>query len=154
MASRTNTFIGEYRYSIDSKGRINVPSKFRQSLSPDSDETFVITRGLDECVWVYPLEEWERIEDSLRGLTFLKQKERTFIRNIVRWATPTKYDKQGRIMIPAPLIEMAGLDDQVVIIGMLNKIEVWNPDSVDNRDEEFIDPTDEEFGNLAEQIRL
>lgn len=154
MASRTNTFIGEYRYSIDSKGRINVPSKFRQSLSPDSDETFVMTRGLDECVWVYPLEEWERIEDSLRGLTFLKQKERTFIRNIVRWATPTKYDKQGRIMIPAPLIEMAGLDDQVVIIGMLNKIEVWNPDSVDNRDEEFIDPTDEEFGNLAEQIRL
>lgn len=154
MASRTNTFIGEYRYSIDNKGRINVPSKFRQSLSPDSDETFVITRGLDECVWVYPLEEWERIEDSLRGLTFLKQKERTFIRNIVRWATPTKYDKQGRIMIPAPLIEMAGLDDQVVIIGMLNKIEVWNPGNVDNRNEEFIDPSDEEFGNLAEQIRL
>ncbi len=154
MASRTNTFIGEYRYSIDTKGRINVPSKFRQSLSPDSDETFVITRGLDQCIWVYPLEEWERIEDSLRGLTFLKQKERNFIRNIVRWATPTKYDKQGRIMIPGPLVDMAGLDDQVVIIGMLNKIEVWNPDVIDSRQDEFLDPTDEEFASLAEQIRL
>lgn len=154
MSSRANTFIGEYRYSIDSKGRINVPAKYRQSLSPESKETFVITRGLDQCIWIYPLEEWERIEDHLRTLGSLKSKERAFLRNILRWAAPTKYDKQGRIVIPTPLIDMAKLEDQVVIIGMLNKIEVWNPELIDKAEEEFVDLTDDEFGSLTEQIRL
>ncbi len=154
MASRTNTFVGEYRYSIDSKGRINIPSKFRQALSPDSEDTFVVTRGLDKCVWVYPLEEWERIEDNLRSLTFLRPKERDFIRQIVRWATPSKYDKQGRVVIPAPLLKMAGLNDQAVIIGMLNKIEIWSPDIIDEEYDAFIDLTDEDYESFAAQIRL
>lgn len=154
MASRTNTFVGEHRYSLDSKGRINVPAKFRQSLSPDSEETFVVTRGLDKCLWVYPLEEWERIEDSLRSLSSLRAKERNFVRQIVRWATPVKYDKQGRIMIPSQLIEFSGLDDQVVIIGMLNKIEIWSPDTLDELHDEFIDLTDEDYESLATRIKL
>ncbi len=154
MVSRTNTFIGEYNYSIDSKGRINIPSKFRQALSPDSDGTFVITRGLDQCVWIYPLEEWERIEDNLRSLTFLRPKERDFIRQIVRYATPTKYDKQGRVMLPATLQKIAELDDQVLIIGMLNKIEVWNPEIIDERYDTFLDLTDEDYESFAAQIKL
>ncbi len=154
MASRTNTFIGEYHYSVDSKGRMNVPAKFRQALSPDSDSTFVITRGLDQCIWIYPLEEWERIEENLRSLTFLRPKERDFIRQIVRWATPTQYDKQGRVMLPSPLLEMSGVSDQVVIIGMLNKIEVWSPDVIDDRYDTFLDLTDDDFESLATQIRL
>ena len=154
MAARTNTFSGEYRYSIDNKGRINIPAKFRQSLSPDSEETFVATRGLDDCVWIYPLEEWERIEDNLRNLTFLRAKERQFIRQITRWATPSKYDKQGRINIPAPLIEIAGLQDQVLIIGVLNKIEVWDPDTLDSTEAAALDLSDEDIESLATQIRL
>jgi len=154
MASRTNTFIGEFRYSVDSKGRINIPSKFRQALSPDSDDTFVLTRGLDPCLWIYPLEEWERIEDNLRSLTFLRSKERDFIRQIVRWATPTKYDKQGRVMIPAPLIQIANLEEQAVIIGMLNKIEVWSPQVIDEKYEQFIDLNDGDYESLAAQVRL
>jgi len=154
MASRTNTFVGEHKYALDSKGRINVPAKFRQSLSPDSNETFVVTRGLDKCVWIYPLEEWERIEDNLRSLSSLRSKEREFVRQIVRWATPTQYDKQGRIMLPSQLISMAGLKDQVVIIGMLNKIEVWNPETLDEQHAEFIDLTDEDYESLATRIKL
>ncbi|HKJ66632.1 MAG TPA: division/cell wall cluster transcriptional repressor MraZ [bacterium] len=154
MVSRTNTFIGEYHYSIDSKGRINIPAKFRQALSPDSDGTFVITRGLDQCVWIYPLEEWERIEDNLRSFTFLRPKERDFIRQIVRHATPTKYDKQGRVMIPATLQNIAALDDEVLIIGMLNKIEVWNPNIIDDRYDSFLDLTDEDYESFAAQIKL
>ncbi len=154
MGSRTNTFVGEHTYSLDSKGRINIPAKFRQALSPDSDETFVITRGLDKCLWIYPLEEWERIEDSLRSLSSLRSKERDFIRQIVRWATTVQYDKQGRVMIPAKLIEMAGLHAQVAIIGMLNKIEVWDPDTLDQQHDEFIDLTDEDYESLATRINL
>ncbi|MBS1272562.1 MAG: Transcriptional regulator MraZ [Candidatus Marinimicrobia bacterium] len=155
MASRTNTFSGQYQYSIDSKGRINVPAKFRQSLSPDSDDTFVITRGLDPCLWIYPLEEWERIEDNLRNLSFLRPKERQFIRQIVRWATPAKYDKQGRITIPSTLLEIADLQDNAIIIGYLNKIEVWNPDNLESEAAE-VDFSDEEYESLAtqNQIRL
>lgn len=155
MASRTNTFTGQFQYSIDSKGRINVPAKFRQSLSPDSDDTFVITRGLDPCLWIYPLEEWERIEDELRNLSFLRPKERRFIRQMVRWATPTQYDKQGRITIPGGLLKMAELQDEALIIGYLNKIEVWNPDKLDGETGEF-DFSDEDYRELAteKQIRL
>lgn len=154
MSSRTNTFVGEHTYSLDSKGRINVPAKFRQALSPDSNETFVITRGLDRCLWIYPLEEWERIEDNLRSLSSLRAKEREFVRQIVRWATAVQYDKQGRIMIPAKLIEMAGLKDQVAIIGMLNKIEVWDPETLDTEHDEFIDLADEDYESLATRIKL
>jgi len=154
MAALTNTFSGEYRYSIDSKGRINIPAKFRQSLSPDSEETFVVTRGMDSCVWIYPLEEWERIVDNLRTLSFLRAKERRFIRQITRWATPSKYDKQGRIIIPAPLIEIAGLEDQVLIIGVLNKIEVWNPAQLDSLEEPALDLSEEDIGTMIPQIRL
>jgi len=154
MASRTNTFIGEYRYSIDNKGRVNIPAKFRQSLSPDSDDTFVVTRGLDHCLWVYPLEEWERIEDNLRTLSSVSPKEREFVRRIVRWATPTKYDKQGRIMIPASLIDLAELHDQAVIIGLLNRIEIWSPDIVDTQHKEEIDFTEEDFKAFASQVKL
>jgi len=154
MAARTNTFSGEYHYSVDSKGRINIPAKFRQSLSPDSEETFVVTRGLDPCVWIYPLEEWERIEDNLRALSFLRTKERRFIRQITRWATPSKYDKQGRIIIPAPLIEISGLEDQATIVGVLNKIEVWHPDTLNTHEAEALDLSDDEITTLAQQIKL
>ncbi len=154
MTTREDTFTGEYRYSIDSKGRINIPAKFRQSLSPDSEETFVVTKGLDPCVWIYPLKEWERIEDNLRALSFLTTKERRFIRQITRWATPSKYDKQGRVMIPAPLIEITGLEDQATIVGVLNKIEVWHPETLNSHEADALDLSDDFVKALAQQIKL
>ena len=75
MTLTNNTFIGEYTYSLDSKGRVNIPSKFRQTLSTDNQNTFVITRGLDSCIWVYPLVQWKEIEENLRNLSSLSSPE-------------------------------------------------------------------------------
>jgi len=127
MTLSKNTFIGEFSYTIDTKGRLNIPSKFRQSLSKDNKNTFVVARGLDKCIWVYPLIEWKQIEKNLRDLSSLSITHRRFIRNTARYATPSTYDKQGRVMLNSSLIEFAGLDKEVLIIGMINKMEIWNP---------------------------
>ena len=116
MTLTPNTFIGEYKYSLDSKGRINIPAKFRQSLSEDNDNTFVATRGQDPCIWIYPIKEWKKIEDELRKLSSISGVHRTFIRQIARSATPSTCDKQGRIMINPPLLSYAGLEKEALII--------------------------------------
>ena len=154
MSRNKNTFIGEYAYSIDAKGRINIPAKFRQVLSEDNEKTFVITRGLDPCVWLYPQVEWDKIEAELRGLSSLSALHRTVVRNAVRYAFSTQYDKQGRIQITPSLIDYSHLDKSILILGMVNKIEVWNPDILDNVDKQSraIDPA--KYEELAEKIKL
>ena len=154
MTLTKNTFIGEYSYSLDSKGRINVPSKFRKALSNDNNNTFVITRGMDSCVWVYPLIQWKDIESNLRNLSSLSKIHRAFVRNTVRYATPSTYDRQGRITLPLSLINYAKLDKDVLIIGMVNKMEIWNPRQLEMNDEETIKIDSTEYDNLAEKITL
>ena len=154
MTLTKNTFIGEYSYSLDSKGRINVPSKFRKVLSNDNDNTFVITRGMDSCVWVYPLIQWKDIESNLRNLSSLSKIHRAFVRNTVRYATPSTYDRQGRITLPPSLINYAKLDKDVLIIGMVNKMEIWNPRQLEMNDEETLKIDSTEYDNLAEKITL
>ena len=107
MTLNKNTFIGEYSYTIDVKGRINIPSKFRNSLSKDNKSSLVVTRGMDKCVWVYPLIVWKSIEDELRKLSSLSSINRSFIRNTVRHASITKLDKQGRISLNQNLISFS-----------------------------------------------
>ena len=127
MTLNKDTFTGEYQYSLDSKGRVNIPAKFRQSLSKKNQNTFVATRGQDPCIWVYPITEWKKIEDELRNLSSVSGVHRTFIRQIARSATPSTCDKQGRITISPSLISYAQLDKDALILGMINKIEIWNP---------------------------
>ena len=152
MTLTSNTFIGEYRYSLDSKGRINIPAKFRQSLSKDNDNTFVATRGQDPCIWVYPIKEWKKIEDELRKLSSISGIHRTFIRQIARSATPSTCDKQGRIIISPSLLSYAGLNKETLILGMINKIEIWNPDILEKVDKNNINDDPNEFNTLAEKI--
>ena len=152
MTLTPNTFIGEYKYSLDSKGRINIPAKFRQSLSEDNDNTFVATRGQDPCIWIYPIKEWKKIEDELRKLSSISGVHRTFIRQIARSATPSTCDKQGRIMISPPLLSYAGLEKEALIIGMINKIEIWNPGTLENVDKNNINDDPNEFNSLSEKI--
>ena len=154
MTLTENTFIGEYSYSLDSKGRINIPSKFRKALSNDNDNTFVITRGMDSCVWVYPLIQWKDIENNLRNLSSLSKIHRAFVRNTVRYATPSTYDRQGRITLPPSLINYAKLDKDVLIIGMVNKMEIWNPRQLEMNDKETLKIDSTEYDNLAEKITL
>ena len=152
MTLTNNTFIGEYAYSLDSKGRVNIPAKFRQSLSDDNEGTFVIARGMDSCIWVYPMVQWNRIESDLRNLSSLSKINRTFVRNIARYASPSTYDKQGRITLTPSLIEYAGLDKDALIIGMVNKIEIWNPNTLNETDRQNMEIDPAAYESLAEKI--
>ena len=154
MTLTDNTFIGEYAYSLDSKGRVNIPAKFRQSLSADSQNTFVITRGLDPCIWVYPLEQWKEIENNLRNLSSVKNIHRTFVRDTARYASPSTYDKQGRITLTPSLTEYAGLEKDVLIIGMINKIEIWNPNTLKMVDQQNLVIEPDAYDDLADIIIL
>ncbi len=154
MTLTNNTFIGEYAYSLDSKGRVNVPAKFRQSLSEDNENTFVITRGMDPCIWVYPLSHWKEIESNLRNLSSISKIHRTFVRNTARYASPSTYDKQGRITLTPSLIEYADLDKDALIIGMINKMEIWNPDRLDETDLQNMEIDPAAYDDLADKIIL
>ena len=154
MTITKNTFIGEYHYSLDSKGRVNIPAKFRQSLSKENENTFIATRGQDPCIWVYPLAEWKKIELELRNLSSVSGIHRTFVRQIARSATPSTCDKQGRIMINPSLISYASIGKEALIIGMVNKIEIWNVDIVDKVDKENLNNKKNEFDMLSDKIVL
>lgn len=116
--------IGEFRHSIDPKGRITIPSKFRDEL----DEGFVMTKGLDNCLFLYPLCEWEKIESKLKSLPITNKNVRSFVRTFFSGATDANIDKQGRVLIPQNLREHAliEIDKEAVIIGVSTRIEIWS----------------------------
>ncbi len=152
MTTNLNTFTGEFSYTVDAKGRVNIPSKFRKVLSVDNEDTFVITRGMDPCVWVYPIVIWQNIENDLKNLSSLSAINRTFVRNTVRYATPLTYDGQGRIQLTTNLINYADLDKKTLIIGMVNKIEIWNPERLKEIDKKNMKIDSTAYDDLAEKI--
>ena len=115
-------FMGEYNHTIDAKGRLIIPSRFRELLG----EEFVLTRELDGCRSIYPMDEWVGCEEKLRALPLTNKDARTFSRFFVAGATTCQLDKQGRILVPQTLRQFAGLDKDVVLTGNLNRIEVWS----------------------------
>ncbi len=115
-------FMGEYQHNLDSKGRLIVPSKFRDGLG----QKFVITKGLDNCLFVYPMEEWSVLENKLKSLPFTKADARAFVRFFFSGANECDLDKQGRILLPGNLREYAKLDKDIVIIGVSARIEIWS----------------------------
>ena len=154
MTLNHNTFTGEFSYSLDTKGRLNIPAKFRNVLSKKNKNSFVITKGMDPCIWIYPVIVWQNIEDELKKLSSLSRVNRSFVRSTVRYTSAVKYDKQGRIAISQNLIDYAKLKKEVLIIGMVNKIEVWNPNLLSNAEKEFNEIKSSEFDELANQIIL
>ena len=152
MTTNLNTFTGEFSYTVDAKGRVNIPSKFRKVLSVDNEDTFVITRGMDPCVWVYPIVVWQNIENELKNLSSLSAINRTFVRNTVRYATSLTYDGQGRIQLTNNLINYAELGKKTLIIGMVNKIEIWNPDRLKEIDKKNMKIDSTAYDDLAEKI--
>lgn len=147
-----DTFTGQYRYTIDAKGRVNIPALFRKVLSPENNNTFIITRGQDPNIWIYPLIEWRIIENRLRELSALSPTNRSFVRSLTRWATPVVFDKQGRIQLTTDLITYAGLEKEVVIIGVVNKIEIWNPQRLERVVQDTPELDSQEYDNLANSI--
>lgn len=120
-------FLGSYTYTVDHKGRVNVPVKFRKHIRTDEDDTLIITRGLDGCLFVYPIDEWEQIDTRLRELPVTRQNTRIFIRMLSSQAVAVSMDKQGRIALPRQLIDLAGIETEVLIVGTLDHFELWSP---------------------------
>jgi MraZ protein len=118
-------FRGRYQHTIDPKGRLSIPARFREELAERGVDTLVLTEG-DHCIWAYPLDEWERLEEKLRQQPQLSAEMRSFLRRTVGSAKDCPVDRVGRTLVPPELREMAGLRKDVVISGALGKFEIWS----------------------------
>lgn len=120
-------FKGQFIHSIDNKGRISIPAKLRKYILPEANNSFVMSQGLDACIDIYPRDQWLSIEDKLLMLNTFIPKESRFIRMMLQNAHEDEMDAQSRIVIPQSLLEYAKIENEVLILGALKKIEVWNP---------------------------
>ncbi len=115
-------FMSEYNHTVDAKGRLIIPSKFRELLG----EEFVVSKGMDGCLFVYANEDWNAFEQKLTSLPLINKEARQFARFFLAGAAQVELDKQGRILLPANLREFAGLDKDVVLVGVGSRIEIWS----------------------------
>ncbi len=137
-------FMGEYSHTIDAKGRIIVPAKFRESLG----DNFVVTKGLDNCLFVYTSEDWRKFEEKLRTLPLTNKDARKFTRFFLAGAAEMEIDKHGRILIPSVLREFAALEKDVVLVGVGSRIEIWDK----ARWNESISIYDDDMEEVAENM--
>ncbi|KJS84089.1 MAG: cell division protein MraZ [Peptococcaceae bacterium BICA1-8] len=137
-------FMGEYQHTIDDKGRLIMPAKFRDDLG----EKFVVTKGLDGCLFVYEMDEWQVLETKLRNLPFTKADARAFARFFFSGATECELDKQGRILLPTNLRDHAQLQKDVFIIGVSSRLEIWSKEVW----EDYSSKTEASYEELAEKM--
>lgn len=136
--------IGEYRHNIDDKGRIIIPSKFREEIGIK----FVVTRGLDGCLFVYSMDNWNKIVSKLQTLPFTKKDARTFMRFFLSGATVCEFDKQGRINLSNSLILYAGIQKECTIIGVNDRLEIWASEKLDA----IMEENELNFSTIAENL--
>ena len=138
--------IGEYEHSLDAKGRLIMPAKLRQ----DMGEKFIVTKGLDGCLFAFSQEEWLNFETKLKTLPLSDRNARNFVRFFLSGATECELDKQGRFLIPNNLRNSAGLEKEVIIIGVGTRLEIWNKDTWEKCDEDIsADEIAENMANLG-----
>lgn len=137
-------FMGEYQHNIDNKGRVIIPAKFRDELG----ETFVITRGLDKSLFVYPMSEWKQVEQKLKTLPFTRSDARKFTRFFFSGAIECEIDKQGRVSLPNQLRDYASLIKECVFIGVSNRVEIWSKELWNS----YYEESEESFNEIAETI--
>ncbi|MFJ5963504.1 cell division/cell wall cluster transcriptional repressor MraZ [Bacillus pumilus] len=137
-------FMGEYQHTIDTKGRMIIPAKFRDGLG----EQFVLTRGLDQCLFGYPMSEWKLIEEKLKALPLTKKDARAFTRFFFSGAVECELDKQGRINIASNLLQYAKLEKECVVIGVSNRIELWSKSIW----EQYTEEQEDSFAEIAENM--
>lgn len=136
-------FFGEYQHALDTKNRIIVPAKLREELG----NKFVITKGLDGCLYVYPLVEWKILEEKLKTLPLTNKDARAFVRFFFSGACEIELDKQYRGVIPQNLKEYAGIEKDIVSIGVLSRVEIWSKEKWDEYNESNID-----FDSISEKM--
>lgn len=137
-------FMGEFEHTIDSKGRLIIPAKFREQLGTN----FVITRGMDGCLFGYPMSQWQVVQKKLATLPLNKRDARAFVRFFYSAATECELDKQGRVNLPQPLITHAGLEKACVIVGVSERFEIWSLD----RWQAFAEQAEGNFDEIAENL--
>ena len=137
-------FMGEYHHNIDEKGRLIIPAKFRNELG----EHFIVTRGLEKCLYVYSETEWNRIVSKIKTLPFTKKDVRTFVRSFFSGATECEFDRQGRINITSPLVSYADIEKECVVIGANDRVEIWSKDGWDN----FFLENEDKVEDIAENL--
>ena len=136
--------LGEFHHNIDDKGRLVVPTKFREELGSE----FIITRGIEKCLYVYSLEEWKKLVSKLNTLPFTKKVTRTFTRFFYSGATACVFDKSGRMSITSPLVSYAGLDKECIIIGVNDHLEIWDSKGF----EEFMNDNSDIIEDITENL--
>ena len=136
-------FMGEYHHNIDEKGRIVLPGKFREDRTK-----IVVTRGLEKCLYLYTMEDWEKVVNKLNELPFTKKDARTFMRSFFAGASVCEFDKMGRINITSPLVSYAGLTKECVVIGVNDRIEIWDETLFNN----YMNENSKELENIAEHL--
>lgn len=141
-------FIGEYSHSMDAKGRVTIPAKLRENLG----ENFLVTKGFEGCLYVYPEEEWNRLREKLSALPLNDRKSRAVVRFFMGSAMADGMDKQGRVLLSSALKKHAGLEKDVVLVGALNRMEIWDRDRWISYNEEInanMDEIAEDMNNLG-----
>lgn len=141
-------FYGEYLHSIDRKGRLILPARFREAAKANFIERFFVTRGLDKCLFMFSEEEWRSQEQKFKSISFTKQQARTFTRLYFSGAVEVVPDKQGRILIPQYLKDFAEIKREVMLIGVSNRIEIWAKE----RWFEFYNSSRQSFEEIAERL--
>lgn len=141
-------FIGEYHCKMDTKGRLSLPADMRKQLSPEDSENFVISRGVDDCLSLYPMSEWSRVMDKLRSLNRFKAKDRKFARMFQKGAIKVSLDSSGRILFPKALMEWAGIQKDIVMVANVDLWEIWDK----NRYESLLAEDWGEFEDLAAEV--
>lgn len=136
-------FIGEYNHGIDGKNRMIIPSRLREELG----NKFILTKGLDGCLYAYPLTEWQILENKLKSLPLTNKDARAFVRFFFSGATEVELDKQGRGLIPQNLIEYADIEKEIVSIGVLSRVEIWSKNKWNQYNDENID-----YDSLADKM--
>lgn len=136
--------MGEYHHNIDEKSRLIIPSKFRSELG----NRFVITRGLDKCLFIYSEDEWNNIVSKLKNLPFTKKDARNFVRFFLSGADSCEFDKQGRIVITSPLVQYANITKECVIIGVNERLEIWSLEEFNN----YMKENEENLSEITEDI--
>lgn len=141
-------FYGEYSHSIDRKGRLILPAKFREVAKANFIEKFFVTRGLDKCLFMFSEEEWRLQENKFKAISFTKQEGRTFNRLYFSGAMEVVPDRQGRILLPQYLKDFAGIKKEMVIVGVSNRIEIWASDLW----KDFYGNSRKSFEQIAEKL--
>ena len=141
-------FKGQASYSVDAKGRVAIPAKMRNAMNPEAKGTFTVTRGFEKCIFLYPLDRWTVMEEEIGALSTYNKEARAFTRRIMMWADEVSLDGQGRIGIPRPLMEYAGVKERALILGAYDHIEIWDPDTF----EQYLNEETADYETLAERV--